>query len=175
MKRQADRAGFAPVIRSTYRDRGTQTNLWNRCQRREASFPVKEPGCSQHEFGYAFDMVATGGAFVADAPVPGRVSQILCGVFGICGDQVERSDQPAAQFALQLMARKIGLSTSASDKIHFSIFPSSVWDPHMRSTFGLGCRTCVPDRIPLSGADLGFDEFVVPGLGRKKPRSFSGF
>jgi len=136
--------GWGPVVRSTVRDDGTQQNLWDRCQRGEGPFPVKEPGCSQHKWGYAFDLVATRGAVVANAPVPGRLSVALCALLGICPDREPGRDTRAAQELLQIQGRRLGLSTSRSDPVHFSVFPSSVWDPHMRSEFGLGCRTCSP-------------------------------
>jgi len=153
--------GFAPIITSTVRDRGKQQDEWNKCQRGASRFPVKEPGCSQHEYGYAFDMQVTKGAFVADQPVPGKISALACAVLGICPEGGERLDLPSGQFAVQLQGRKLGLSNSQSDPIHFSIFPSATWDPHMRSEFGIGCRTCRPPEL-LDPTSLEFIQFQFP-------------
>jgi len=144
MFRGAQQAGWEPQITSTVRDRGRQQELWEDCQFGRAPFPVKQPGCSQHEFGYAFDMKVARGAFVADQPVPGRLATLACSLLGICGDPAQRERLPAAQALLQIRGRQLGLSTSQGDPVHFSVFPSSVWDPHMRSEFGIGCRTCLP-------------------------------
>ncbi len=175
MVREARDNGWAPIVTSTVRDTGTQQRLWDRCQRGQGPFPVKEPGCSQHEWGMAFDLVATRGAAVRMEPVPGRLSTAACLLLGICPERDDGLDLPAAQALLQIRGRQLGLSTSRSDPIHFSVFPSGVWDPHMRSEFGLGCGTCFPDREFLSGASLGFQDFVVPGLARERPRAASGF
>lgn len=166
MVRTAREQGFAPVVRSTVRDSGTQRDLWERCQARAWPFPVKEPGCSQHEWGMAFDLVATQGATVANRPVPGRVGIAACAILGLCPQETPGQDLAAAQFAIQLNGRRLGLSTPDSDPIHFSVFPASVWDPHMRSEFGLGCSTCPAAEQFRFERRSGLREFVEFGIRR---------
>jgi len=175
MVRVGRQLGLAPEIRSTVRDSGTQIDLWERCRRREASFPVKQPGCSQHEWGMAFDMKATQGTQVMGRPLPGRIVSLACALLGLCPSPLDPAPLPPAQFSLQLLGRRLGLSSPQSDPIHFSVFPSSVWDPHMKSEFGLGCATCTPRAGQSLSGSLGLREFTVPGLGRERPQTISSF
>jgi D-alanyl-D-alanine carboxypeptidase len=53
------RAGVQPSITSTRRSRTQQERLYRAYLRGESHYPVAPPGTSAHEFGYAFDMVAS--------------------------------------------------------------------------------------------------------------------
>jgi D-alanyl-D-alanine carboxypeptidase-like protein len=55
----AGRAGVQPRITSTLRSRTQQERLYRAFLRGESHYPVAPPGTSAHEFGYAFDMVAS--------------------------------------------------------------------------------------------------------------------
>jgi len=165
IKKAGDQLGFAPEVTSTFRDRSKQVDLWNKCARGQVSRPVKFPGCSQHEFGFAFDMVASKGARIADQPIPGRLEMAICGLLGICPQNPTQRDIPSAQFTLQVMGRRMGLTSPASDPIHFSVFPASVWDPHMRSEFNLECRTCV-NTLPVSAIPFIFGDVQGTLLGQ---------
>jgi hypothetical protein len=50
--------GVRPRITSTYRSISHQRRLYNEYQRGERSLPVAKPGCSQHNYRLAFDMVS---------------------------------------------------------------------------------------------------------------------
>jgi D-alanyl-D-alanine carboxypeptidase-like protein len=55
----AGRAGVQPRVTSTLRSRSQQERLYRSFLRGESKYPVAPPGTSAHEFGYAFDMVAS--------------------------------------------------------------------------------------------------------------------
>lgn len=55
----AGRAGVQPRVTSTLRSRAQQERLYRAFLRGESHYPVAPPGTSAHEFGYAFDMVAS--------------------------------------------------------------------------------------------------------------------
>lgn len=53
------RAGVQPRVTSTLRTHTEQERLYRAFLRGEHHYPVAPPGTSAHEFGYAFDMVAS--------------------------------------------------------------------------------------------------------------------
>ena len=53
----ADHYGIPYTITSTRRSMSEQRRLYERRQRGQHPLPVARPGCSQHNYGYAFDMV----------------------------------------------------------------------------------------------------------------------
>src|SRR5215470_8102715 len=53
------RAGVQPRVTSTCRSRSQQQRLYDQFLRGETKYPVAPVGTSAHEFGYAFDMVAS--------------------------------------------------------------------------------------------------------------------
>lgn len=53
------RAGVQPRVTSTLRSHSQQQRLYDAYLRGESRYPVAPPGMSAHEFGYAFDMVAS--------------------------------------------------------------------------------------------------------------------
>jgi len=52
-------AGLQPRITSTRRTFAAQDRLYRRWQQGLSPFPAAPPGYSEHEFGYAFDLVVT--------------------------------------------------------------------------------------------------------------------
>jgi hypothetical protein len=52
-------AGLQPRITSTRRTHAAQARLYRRWQQGLSPFPAAPPGSSEHEFGYAFDLVVT--------------------------------------------------------------------------------------------------------------------
>lgn len=142
----ARRFDLAPIVTRTAVFADAQEELWRRCsiaQPGQQGFPVKESPCSQHEWGMAFDARATVELpLTAEAPprAVGMAYRIFCREFPeICRAGFPRNTAP---FAMGLLGRQLGLEWSSRDAVHFSAFTPGVWDPHMRSTFGLGCRTC---------------------------------
>lgn len=71
-----------PQITSTFRSIGRQKALYEARQRGDHPLPVAPPGCSYHNYGLAFDMVAD------DLPWLGRVWQSWGGVWGGKSDPV---------------------------------------------------------------------------------------
>jgi len=157
------KAGLNPVVTSAFRDMGSQRALLQRCQRGEGvrGFPVKDPLCSQHVWGFAFDMEAQRPPVVAgeSIPLPGSsgsltiAKEVFCSIFPdtpICAQAISTQDQTNAQFVLGLLAKQIGLLWVKSDAIHFFTFPRSAWDSHMRKTFNTSCETCHhPGGVPF--------------------------
>ena len=157
------KAGLNPVLTSGFRDLGSQRALLQRCERGEGvrGFPVKDPLCSQHVWGYAFDMEATRPPIVMGEriPLPGSsgsltiAKEVFCSFFPdvlVCDQPISTRDQSNGQFALGLIAKGIGLLWSKTDSIHFYTFPRSAWDSHMRQTFNTSCATCHhPGGVPF--------------------------
>jgi len=143
---EGQRLGLAPIVTSTYRFGDTQDELMRRCriaQPEQQGFPVKESPCSQHEWGFAFDANPTVNVPLGGG-IPGRggvLLEVFCKTFPeACTAREEGRD--TAPFALGLVGRDIGLEWSPRDTVHFSAFTPGRWDPHMRSVWGLSCRTC---------------------------------
>lgn len=144
--------GLDPEVTSGWRTIGVQRGLFQDCLDGTATHRVKHPGCSQHEFGFAFDMLPrrrfprigprTGGGFDID------------------------------QSFLQEAGRVTGLTGSG---IHFAVFPAAVWDPHMTRTFGVDCSTCTPRKTVGSGVNPFRDFGVLFSDPRQDPRSFPLF
>lgn len=55
----AGRAGVQPRVTSTLRTHSQQQRLYDQYLRGESKYPVAPPGSSAHEYGFAFDMVAS--------------------------------------------------------------------------------------------------------------------
>jgi LAS superfamily LD-carboxypeptidase LdcB len=55
----ANEWGVQPRITSTVRSFAEQTRLYRRMLQGNQSYGVNPPGCSAHEYGWAFDMVTT--------------------------------------------------------------------------------------------------------------------
>jgi hypothetical protein len=60
------RAGLVPKVTSTRRSHSAQVRLYRRWLSGLTPLPVAPPGTSAHEFGYAFDLVVTPWADLAD-------------------------------------------------------------------------------------------------------------
>lgn len=71
-----------PQVTSTYRSITRQAALYEARQRGEHPLPVARPGCSYHNYGLAFDLVAD------DLPWLGKVWQSWGGVWGGASDPV---------------------------------------------------------------------------------------
>jgi len=140
--------GIFGVVTSAYRSTADQRTKFQRCNFSpgDTKFPVKSPGCSQHEYGLAFDMVV---GSVTQNIMPGRLSAIravLCRArpgLPFCTQPETRSPQGIAGDT----ARSLGLAWSNSDPVHFAAFPAGVFDSHMRAR-GFECRTCQPALEP---------------------------
>jgi len=147
--------GLDPQITSAFRDLGKQRDEFRTCLTAQGArgFPVKDPLCSQHVWGYAFDMTAgaTPERLGDPLPLPGSrgvlsISRhLLCQLFGepeMCDPGVDTREAGSNQFLLGELARSIGLLWSATDSVHFFTFPRSQWDQHMTRTFQTSCETC---------------------------------
>jgi len=77
--RAAGVAGLQPRVTSTYRSHAQQKALYDRFLRGQQDFPVARPGTSAHEYGWAFDMITTPFAALADV---GAYWEQLGGVWG---------------------------------------------------------------------------------------------
>ncbi len=133
---------------SGYRSSSEQSNLFETCQSniQPYGFPVKAPGCSQHEFGLAVDIEARLRPVATPSPTPqSAISNfILCILFNqlpFCEPGLPAISLLNAQRELGAMGQAIGLNWSESDPVHFSAFPSSTFNNHMRS-LGADCRVC---------------------------------
>ncbi len=148
-------ADIAPVVTSTFRSFETQETEFAKCQtarRGQRGFPVKASFCSQHSYGFAFDMQAQLGLPLIENKVttPGGLAATwictwlpqatVCQAFG--QPVTVRTPVPVAQDHLMDLGAQLDFRVSDSDPIHFGTFPAAVWDPHMRSTFGIDCSTC---------------------------------
>src|SRR6266851_4644194 len=56
---RASALGLQPRFTSTRRSHAEQKRLWSRAQAGGSNFPVAPPGYSAHEYGEAFDLVAS--------------------------------------------------------------------------------------------------------------------
>lgn len=72
----ADRAGLRPRVTSVYRSLAEQQRLYDRYTSGRAALPAAPPGCSEHNFGLAIDMV------VDDPRALGRAWQAVGGSWG---------------------------------------------------------------------------------------------
>lgn len=146
------------VVSSGFRDTSEQTNLFNQCLDpvRGTKFPVKHPGCSQHEHGLAFDLD------IRPLHDPRFIGQFGALKMAICAVRPDlffcaRKEQDPHSLAGDY-ARAIGLNWSASDPVHFSAFPSAVFNSHMEA-LGFNCQTCRPGP---GGVPASFFDFRIP-------------
>lgn len=63
---EAARAGLQPRVTSARRSYSLQARLYRRYLRGESQFPAAPPGQSAHEYGWAFDVLVTPYAYLAD-------------------------------------------------------------------------------------------------------------
>ncbi len=139
--------GIFSVISSGNRSTADQREKFERCEFNPGGtdFPVTSPGCSQHEYGLAFDLVAGSVTFNV---MPGRLGTIraaLCRVrpdLPFCTQPETRSPQGIAGDT----GRALGLSWSNADPVHFAAFPSGIFNSHMRAR-GFSCQTCHPGLV----------------------------
>jgi len=150
LKNFADRNLMTANVSSGFRSSQEQWRLWNQCETGAGvrGFPVKHPGCSQHEWGFAVDIEARPDHVNAPTAMGqwGAAAFILCAAFPdlafLCDDGRSGAELSNAQRTLGEEARRLGLFWSGSDSVHYSAFPASAWDPHMRRWWGADCRTC---------------------------------
>ena len=71
-----------PRVTSTFRSFSQQQRLVERFESGEQQLPVAAPGCSEHQFGLAWDMVTD------DNPALGRLWNSVGGTWGGRGDPV---------------------------------------------------------------------------------------
>lgn len=156
------RFGLAPTLTSAYRTSGEQIAKWNNCILTGARFPVKHPGCSQHEYGLAFDAVANAPRGPGSPVSPGMlVNFVLCKILPDNPLCAGIGPPPPRQAELQALGAEIGLVTSGGRSVHFATFPASVFDSHMQSNFGVNCQTCRP--LPPLDFTNRFFERPLPG------------
>lgn len=67
---------LSPRVTSTYRSLSDQQRLRSRYEMGESRYPAAKPGCSQHNYGLAFDMVSQNNAWL------GRVWESVGGRWG---------------------------------------------------------------------------------------------
>lgn len=143
-------SGFEPVVTSGWRSFREQERLFLNCVRAmpgQTGYPVALPGCSQHEYGLAFDLKATRAATVmGDIPTRGRI--LLCALLPqLCRfDQEIPFDPPDfEQNLLGTFAKGLGLKWARSDPIHFSACDPATW----RLQLPRHCKTCTyPGGLP---------------------------
>lgn len=81
----ASRAGVNPRVTSTLRTSAEQARLYRRFLEGRSTLPAAPPGTSAHEYGYAFDMVASS---LVDLQDLGTVWASWGGVYGGARDPV---------------------------------------------------------------------------------------
>lgn len=137
-----------PYVTSARRTFDEQKDLWDMCQAKvgRRGFPVKDPGCSQHLYGFAFDMQAQ--VKRIEAPQVQGPFHLACYLYPdlwFCpgaGDPLPANVQTNAQRLLCEEARRVGMICSATDAVHFQTFETKPWNAHMRRYFGASCETC---------------------------------
>lgn len=82
---EASRAGLQPRVTSARRSHSLQARLYRRYLRGESQFPAAPPGQSAHEYGWAFDVLVTPFAYLAEL---GRVWTAWGGTWGAERDPV---------------------------------------------------------------------------------------
>lgn len=154
LKRWASDVGLNPEITSAWRSTTEQADRYRLCRQGGGArgFPVKESPCSQHEWGFAFDMVARAEPDISGQRLPTSIPgvgvvlarDLLCGLFGgeACSSAVSQGDQVFNQRLLRARAVNQGLYSSSADSVHFAAFPTAEWNSHMRSVWGLSCNLC---------------------------------
>lgn len=94
----AGAAGLLPQVTSTLRTHAEQARLYRRYQTGVAEYPVAPPGTSAHEYGFAFDMVVSPMAALADV---GYTWQQWGGVWGGEGRDPIHFQAPGFQIVSQ--------------------------------------------------------------------------
>ncbi len=135
-------------ISSTFRFREAQQKLWDSCRNEgfERGFPVAQPGCSQHEWGFAFDGEVLNPLNAPRVIMPiGALRDLFCyvvpdGLGWICHERTT-FEQGFGQGLVGRMAHSIGLEWDTTDSVHFATFPRDAWASHFRAA-GFECPTC---------------------------------
>jgi hypothetical protein len=98
-------AGLQPRVTSTRRTHAAQARLYRRWQQGISPFPAAPPGGSEHEFGYAFDLVVTPFEALGDVGYtwqswggvwPGAVDPVHFAYPGFVPPSLESSPEPSA-------------------------------------------------------------------------------
>jgi len=99
----ASDAGLLPRLTSGRRSMGEQFRLWRRYLQGNAAFPALPPGLSAHEYGVAFDMIASPFESLADI---GATWQDWGGVWGGARDPVHFQIPDAQSYILRHLSVK---------------------------------------------------------------------
>lgn len=172
VREEAQRFGMQPRVTSGFRSFSTQTELWNRCVRGESRRAVKHPGCSQHEWGYAFDMVLDNPPAIMGEGiprVPGAIARLaLCAFIPQLCQMGTSTPRTVGREWIKAAVELTGLR---SDGFHNQVFQGQLWNDAATAWGGLNCKVCHP-RPPIAQGVGGF--FQRAGLLQSLGRIFGG-